>query len=125
MDFLKKADPFVALPITEQNNWKKVLPRREIPQKVGVYSGCSVAELLKNAEEFAAQWNKKLEDVRIESSTEQEYYGHVSSHMHLEVEGLETDEQWHKRLWDERHSQEWRAKFERQEFERLKAKFGK
>lgn len=115
---------FLALPEEEQKRLKQQLPRTETIQTQSVYSS-SFSEVIKEAKEFAEKWNKTLDDVSLERYVDHGYYGDTSATVQFEVNGLETDEQWHRRLIEENDRIKCREAYERKEFERLKAKFDK
>ena len=113
---------YANLSLEIRSKLEKDLPRKEIVQKIDVSYDFSFTNLQKKAEEFAKTWKKTITDVNIEHSY-YENYDNYSSEIHLEIQGLETDSQYHKRLLEYRDANEKREKWERKEFERLKTKF--
>jgi hypothetical protein len=108
----------------ERAQLEKASPRREVTQTKELYSSYNIPELLEEAEEFAKEWKKTIDDVSIRHSCYmQDYSDSYSSEMHFEVQGLETDEQYHVRLMEAYEYTKAREEHDRKEFERLKAKF--
>jgi hypothetical protein len=107
-----------------QQKLKKELPRKEITKECSISWVSSLTTVLEEAQEFAKEWGKTIDDVTMHHSYYDDY-GSTSSEVHLEVEGLETDEEYHGRLWETHDNAIKREERERQEFERLRAKFTK
>ncbi len=102
---------------------KKQHSRQKVTQTQNLWNGMSFDSLLEQATEFAKEWDADLKDVTLEHSWYEDY-GSPTSEIHFEVQGLETDTQYHSRLWEIHEREQWQNKREREEFERLKAKFG-
>lgn len=118
----QKAADFLKLDGKVQKQLKHDNPRKEITQQRPVWSG-SVASLIEESKELAKEFRKKWTEVTLDTWVEEDYGSHSVS-MALEVQGLETEEQYHARLFDVHHATQIREDYERREFERLKNKFG-
>jgi hypothetical protein len=116
-------EQFKALPKDIQQKLIATHPRQEITQREHV-SSSDMLDVIADAKEFAKKWGKTIEDVSLENYVEQEYESHYSR-LDFNVRGLETDEQYFSRLFDTHHRDEIRAEYDRNEYERLKAKFDK
>jgi hypothetical protein len=109
------------LPAADKLHLETNLPRRETEQRKQIYSS-SMREVLKEAKEFAKEWKKTLEDVSLDHYHYDDY-GSTSSQLDMTVSGLETDDQYYKRLMEHHDATRVREEYERKEFERLSAKF--
>lgn len=104
---------------------EKEIPRQEVTQKHDIsWLSSTFIEVIEDAKEFAKKWKKSINDVSIEHTCYQrDYSDSWSSEIHLEVDGLETDDQYMARLMERYEATRVRDEYERREFERLKAKF--
>ncbi len=102
----------------EKNN-----PRKEVGQQSQVHTGSFVA-LIDEAKDFAKMWNKTIENVDIDHCIEDDY-GSSYSKLFLQVNGLETDLQYHLRLLQIHETTLFREERDREDFKRLSAKFAK
>lgn len=116
-----QAKLFQSLPEKTQRALEQQLPRREVEQRKSVY-GCTMPQIIKEAKEFAKEWKKTIDDVSLEHYHYNDY-GSDSSALDMHVNGLETEEQHHSRMWETHDANSRRDEYERKEFERLKAKF--
>lgn len=116
-----EAQQYQGLPTDVQRELQKNNPRREVTQQD--YCGSNyISDLFADAERLAKQWGKSVEDVSIEAESE---YDSTHVTLFLTVQGTETDQQYYSRLWRVHEQTLVREKYERQEFERLSAKFAK
>ena len=112
------------LPEEVRQKLEKNIPRKEVCQVEDISYTSAFIAIHKQANRLAKKWKKTIHDVRIEHSCYQDDYSEsYSSEAHLEVEGLETDDQYHLRLAEHYESLRVQEEYERKEFERLKAKF--
>ena len=118
---------YLKLPEDVRQKLEKSEPRREVEQHEDLsYDSSLFTEIAKKANKFAKKWNKSIKDVRVEHSCyQQDYSDSYSSELHLEVKGLETDDQYHLRLVELHEATRIREEYERKEFQRLSAKFAK
>lgn len=117
------AKQFRELPEADKLQLESLLPRRETEQRKQIYSS-SMPEILKEAKEFAKLWNKTIDNVSLDHFHYDDY-GSNTSQLDMTVEGLETDDQYFKRLMEHHEATRVREEHERKEFTRLFAKFGK
>ena len=120
----QRAKEYQNLTADVRNKLEKELPRKEVSQQKDITWTSRFTEIAKEANEFAKEWNKSIKDVRVEHSHYDDY-GSTCVEVHLEVEGLETDEQYHARLAEYYEGVKFREEHDRKEFERLRAKFAK
>jgi len=118
---VEQAETFRELPEVTQKKLEKEFPRKEIGQRTSLYSN-TMPQVIKEVKEFAKKWKKTIDDVSIEHYSYDDYGG-TSSALDMTVTGLETDEQYHGRLWETHDATCKREEWERREFERLSAKF--
>lgn len=118
---LGQAKEFHQLSDEARQKLEKEFPRKEVRQTQSLYS-CTWPEIVKEVKEFAKKWKKTADDVCLDHYTYDDYDGHGSS-LDMVVEGLETDQQYHSRLWETYDSKRRQEEHERREFERLKAKY--
>lgn len=112
------------LPEEVRQKLEKSMTRKEVCQTEDISYTSTFTTIHKRANLLAKKWKKTINDVRIEHSCYQEDYSDsYSSEAHLEVEGLETDDQYHLRLAKHYESLRVQEEYEHKEFERLKAKF--
>ena len=117
-----KVQSFQELPEETRNALLKQYPRKSIPQCADISHTSSFAKVIEKAQDFADKWKVSLDKVMMEHQYTEDY-GSYSSEVHLETQGLETDEQYHSRLWENHERDSWRNELDRKEYERLKAKF--
>lgn len=122
---IEHAKKYRLLEAAKRDELEKNNPRLQVTQKEDIsYSSSDFISILKKAKEFAKKWKKTINDVNLKHSCYQyDYCDNWSSEVHLEVQGLETDDQYHARLMERYESISIRNEYERKEFERLKAKF--
>lgn len=114
---------YLSLPEGTRKDLEANLPRKDVEQRCQVYSD-TFPEIHKAIREFAKKWKKTEKDVYLDHYLFEDY-GSTRSQLDLCVQGLETDEQYYRRLMEHHESNVRREKWERQEFERLKSKFNK
>lgn len=120
----QQAKQYTELDSKWREQFEKEHPRKEIDQKEDI-SGSKFTDIHKQAQAFADKWNKSIKDVYLDhSGYEYEYGGGITSEAHLEVKGLENDEQYYSRLWEYYEAEQRREKHEREVYERLRTKFG-
>jgi hypothetical protein len=115
---------YAALALEIRQKLEKSNPRKDTTQVQDISYSSSLSSIIKEAKEFAKIHKTTLDQVRLAHSCyQQDYSDSYSSEAHLEVIGLETDDQYHARLMELYENTQAREVYERQEFERLKAKF--
>ena len=115
---------YEALPANVRQKLETDIPRKEVTQEHSVSWISTFTKVVDESKDFAKKWNKTIKDVTMEHSYTEDY-GSYSSEVHLEVKGLETDEQYHARLAEHYEATRTREEYERKEYERLSAKFSK
>lgn len=119
------AKNFEGLSQAERTQLESANPRQQVTQREE-HSDCKFVDLILRAEAFAKKWGKNLEDVKTEVTKElYEYSDSEYAVFYILVDSLETDEQYHARLWELKEQSRYREAYERKEFERLSAKFKK
>jgi hypothetical protein len=120
----EKAQQKEYLNLSEQirKELEKRFPRREETQSKDVSWVSSFTEIQKEAVELAKAWGKTINDVSVEHSAYDDYGSYVCE-VKLEVKGLETEPQYHSRLWEIHVANGIRDEHDRKEFKRLKKKF--
>lgn len=120
----QRAEEYKALSLDVKNRLEAKLPRKEVSQQKDITYISRFTEIAKEANKFAKEWNKSIKEVRVEHSHYDDY-GSTCVELHLEVNGLETDEQYHGRLAEYYEGVKYREELDRKEFERLSKKFAK
>lgn len=117
----KLEEQFNMLDTAIKSELERASPRKEVVQQLQVHTS-RFADVISEAKDFAKAWNKKLEDVALEHHITEEY-GSSYSQLFFEVLGLETDMQYHSRLWQNYEAACMQEERERKEYERLSKKF--